>query len=246
MEDPLTRGLRPGTPAPEWTPPASACKGADKIPLVAAYDVKYVWDAGQKSLSQKQDEIRKKIAVVQRTPMAPDQQKLANELGGKDRDLRFAARKFERTDKAEADRLKAEAAVFAKQLNEIQQAHRATLKPQLDALQKEEDELLRGRDLLEVKFRIFVNSTGVDTRDLKPSSPQGGAATTLADSKRVLLLYGGAWKADPNGAMHGVFPPGAKIQKAYNLYVEAQGDPKQAEALLSKMDAAALKGLFGK
>ena len=245
LRDVYRTPVRPGAPVPVWTPPTMACAGANGRPLVVAYDVKYFWDAGEKEITQKQNEIRKKISVVQHTPMAADQQKLANELGIKDRDLRYQARKFEKTDKAEADRLKAEAAVYRKQYDQIYQAHNATLKPQLDTLQKEED-VLRGRSLLEVKFRIFVNSSGVDSRDLKPSNPQAGAATTLSDTKRTLLLYGGPWKKDTNGSLLGVFQPGSKIQKVYNIYVEAEGDPKQTELILSKLDSAALKALVGK
>ncbi len=235
--------IRPGV---AWQPPNSACAGAEARPLVATHDVKYLWVTGEKDILQKQNEIRKKMALLQRTPMTPDQDKLAKELAVKDRDLRYQARKFEKTDKAEADRLKAEAAVFRKQHDDIQQAHFATLKPQVDALQKEEDELLRGRNLLEVKLRLFVNSQGVDSRDLKPSSAQAGAETTLADAKRTLLLYGAAWKKHPDGSMLGAFQPGAKIQKAYNIYVEAEGEPKQVEAILSKLDGAGLKALLGK
>jgi hypothetical protein len=243
LRDAAGRAIRPGA---VWTPPSSSCAGAEGRPLVVAHDVKYFWVTGEKDIVQKQNGIRKKMAAVQHTPMAADQEKLAKELAIKDRDLRYQARKFERTDKAEADRLKAEAAVYRKQHDEIQQAHYATLKPQLDALQKEEDDVLRGGDLLEVKFRIFVNSTGVDSRDLKPFNPQAGAATTLSDAKRTLLLYGGAWKKDTNGSLLGAFQPGAKIQKVYNIYVEAQGDPKQTEAILSKMDGAGPNALLGK
>ena len=88
-----------------------SCKGADKVPLITGYRVSYLWVTGETDLVQKQNEIRKKMAAIQHTPMAADQQKLANELAIKDRDLRYQARKFEKTDKAEADRLKAEAAV---------------------------------------------------------------------------------------------------------------------------------------
>ena len=37
---------------------------------------------------------------MRRTPVPPDQQKPMNELGTKDRDLRFQARKLAATDKA--------------------------------------------------------------------------------------------------------------------------------------------------
>jgi hypothetical protein len=182
--------------------------------------------------------------------MAADQQARVRELGDKDRALRYEARKFEKTDKAEADRLKAEAAVYRKQYDEINQAHLATLKPQLDALQKEEDELMKGRDLLNVGLRITVNDKGVDTRTMTPANAQAGAATTLTGTSLyqrpvTVLVYGGPWKKD-TGALIADFAPGANIRKAYNIVVTAEGDPKQAEIFISKLDSAALKALLGK
>jgi len=250
MEDPMMAGVRPGAPMREWTPPTSACKGADAAPLVIAWDVNYAWDAGSKDLYRKDDELRKKMHVVRNTPMAADQQARIKELGNKDRDLRYEARKFEKTDKAEADRLKAEAAVYAKQVYEIQQAHLATLRPQLDALQKEEDELMLGRDLLNVGLRIFVNSIGLDTRTMTQANAQAGAAITMTGTSQykkpvTVLVYGGPWKKD-TGEIIANFPPRANIRKAYNIVVTADGDPKQAERFLSKLDGAALKALLGK
>jgi len=251
MRDPMMAGVRPGAPMPEWKPPTSACSGAEAVPLIISWGVSYLWDAGSKDLHRKDDELRKKMHVVRNTPMAADEQARVRELGNKDRDLRFQARKFEKTDKAEADRLKAEALVYAKQLNEIQQAHMATLKPQLDALQKEEDELMKGSDLLEVGLHIIVNGDGVDTRQMASANPQAGAEITLVGKNpntaatSTVLVYGGPWKKDTS-AIIAVFPKGANIRKAYNIVVTAVGDPKQAEMFTSKLDSAALKALLGK
>jgi hypothetical protein len=191
------------------------------------------------------------MQVVRNTPMAAAEQARVRELGNKDRDLRFQARKFEKTDQAEADRLKAEAAVYAKQLNEIQQAHMATLKPQLDALQKEEDELMKGRDLLEVSLDITVNGKGLDARQMASANPQAAAAMTMAGrnpttgTASTVLVYGGPWKRD-TGAIIATFPKAADIRKAYNIVVTADGDPKQTEMFISRLDGAALKALLGK
>jgi hypothetical protein len=242
---------RPGAPVPVWTAPTSACKGANGRPLITGYDVKYFWDAGEKDMTQKQNEIRKKISVVQRTPMAADQQKLANELGNKDRDLRFQARNFEKTDKAQADRLKAEAAVFRKQYDEIYQAHGATLKPELDALRKEEEDLLRGRSF-EVIFSILANTQGEGLSEMTPTAAQAGAASAftglnLYRVKTTLLVYGGTWKRDTvSFPLAAVFPTGANIHKVHNVVVTASGDPKQVELILSRLDSAPLKALVGK
>jgi hypothetical protein len=251
MQDPLMAGVRPGAPMPEWKPPTSACSGAEAVPLITGWAVKYFLDAGSKELNRKDGELLKKMQVIRNTPMTADDQGRVKELGNKDRDLRFQARKFERTDKAEADRLKAEALVYAKQLGEIQQAHMATLKPQLDALQKEEDELMKGRSLLEVSLDITVNGKGVDTRQMASANAQAGAAITVVGKNpntgrpRTVLVYGGPWKQD-SGAINAAFPKGADIRKAYNIVVTADGDPKQAEMFISKLDSAALKALLGK
>lgn len=250
IEDPLMRGVRPGAPMSEWVPPISACKGADKIPLITGYGVKYIWDAGAKDLDRKDGEIRKKMQGVRNTPMAADEQARVKELGNKDRDLRYQARKLEKTDKAEADRLRTEAAVYAKQVAEIQQAHMATLKPQLDALQKEEDELMKGRNLLEVGLNINVNDKGVDTRRMTPATVQPGAflvgtGTSQYGKPNVVWVYGGPWKKE-SGALVAAFPPGANIRKAHNVVVTAEGDSKQNELILSKLDVAALKALLVK
>jgi hypothetical protein len=231
-------------------PPSTACKGANSRPLITGYTVKYVWNAGQKDLEQKQNEIRKKISVLQHTPLPADQQKLATEAGNKDRDLRYKARTLEKTDKAEADRLKAEAAVYRKQYDAINQAHFATLKPQMDALQKEETDVDRGRASLEVEVGVTVNSQGDGLSEMTPTNTQGGAnfAFTGLNQYRVnttLLLYGAGWKKDTN-TMLAVIPPGADIHKAHNIVVTASGDPKQVELILKTLDAAALKALLGK
>jgi hypothetical protein len=250
MQDPLMRGVKPGAPVPAWTAPTWACAGANARPLITGYDVKYFWDAGHKDMTQRQDEILKKRSAVQRTPMAADQQKLANELGNKDRDLRYQARKFEKTDKAEADRLKAEAAVFRKQYDGIYQAHGATLKPQLDALKKEEEDLLRGPSF-EVALRIRANTQGEGLRDMTPTTAQAGAASAFtgleysSGAKTTLLVYGGTWKKDTHAQL-AVFPKGANIHEVHNLVVTALGDPKQVELILSRLDGAALKALLGK
>ena len=249
VRDPLMAGVRPGAPIPAWTPPSTACKGANSRPLISGYSVKYVWDAGQKDLEQKQNEIRKKISVLQHTPLPADQQKLATEAGNKDRDLRYQARKFEQTDKAEADRLKAEAAAYRKQYDAINQAHFATLKPQMDALEKEEAEVGRGRGSLEVEVAVTVNSQGDGLNEMTPTKTQADAdfAFTGLNQFRVktTLLYGVGWKKDAN-AMLAVIPSGADIRKAHNIVVTAAGDPKQVDLILQKLDTAALKALLGK
>jgi hypothetical protein len=250
MRDPLMAGVRPGAPMPAWAPPSSACKGANSRPLITGYTVKYVWGAGRKDLEQKQNEIRKRISVLQHTPLPADQQKLATEAGNKDRDLRYQARKFEKTDKAEADRLKAAAAVYRKQYDAINQAHFAKLKPDMDALQKEEADVGRGQSSLEVEVGITVNSQGDGLTEMTPTKAQAGAdfAFTGLNQFRVnttLLLYGVEWKKDTN-AMFAVFPSGANINKAHNIVVTAAGDPKQVELILPRLDAAALKKLLGK
>jgi hypothetical protein len=250
LRDPLMRGVRPGAPAPAWTPPTSGC-GDNGRPLIIGWKVDYLWDAGEKDMTQKQNEIRKKMSVLQHTPLPADQQKLATEAGNKDRDLRYQARKFEKTDKAEADRLKAEATVFRKKYDEIYEAHFAPLKPQLDALQKEEDELMRGRDQFQVELYILVNSQGEGLKDMKPAKPQAGAVSAFTGvnqfgRKATLLLYGGPWKAANDGAMLAVLPSGANIHKAHNIAVTTAGDLKQVELILSKLDGTALKALLGK
>lgn len=251
MRDPLMAGVRPGAPMPEWKPPISSCRGAEAIPLITGWEVSYFWEAGSKELQRKDDELRKKMHVIRNTPMAASDQARVKELGNKDRDLRFQARKFEKTDKAEADRLKAEALVYAKQLGEIQQAHMATLKPQLDALQKEEDELMKGRDLLDVNLSITLNDKGVDTRQMASANPRAGAAITVVGKNpnsattSTVLVYGGPWKT-VTGGITAEFPKGANIRKAYNIVVTAAGDPKQAEMFISKLDGAALKALLAK
>lgn len=243
---------RPGAPLPVWTPPTSGCKGANLRPLNTGYVVKYYWDAGEKDMTRKQNEISKKMSVVQHTSMAADQQKLANELGNKDRDLRYQARKFATTDKAETDRLKAEAAVYRKQYDEIYQAHGVTLKPQLDALKKEEEDLSSGRSY-EVTLSILANTQGVGRRDMTPTTAQAGAASVFTGlecsggAKTTLLLYGGTWKKDTvSFSLAAVFPAGANIRKVHNLVVTASGDPKHVELILSKLDGAPLKELVGK
>jgi hypothetical protein len=247
MSDPMQKSVRPG---PQKAG-GSACSGVENFPFITSYGVSYSWDARMNELEKKEGEIRKKMHVIQNTPLAADQQKLAKEFGDKDRDLRYQARKFEKTDKAEADRLKAEAAVYRKQYDDIHQAHGTTLKPHLDALQKELDEVLREQKSLGVKLSITVNSKGEGLRDMTPAKAQGGAAsaftgTDLWRAKSTLLVYGGTWKKDTNGSQLAVFPPGANVRKVHNIVVTAQGDPKQVELILSKLDGAALKALLGK
>lgn len=248
MDDPTQKSLRPG--------PQKAgrmgCRGIEDSPFGTSYNVSYEWVARTNELLKKEDEIRKKMHVIKKTPLAADQQKLAMELGEKDRGLRYQARKFEKTDKGEADRLKAEAAVYRKQYDEIYQAHGTTLKPQLDVLQKELDEVLRERNTLGVELSIAVNSKGEDLRDMTPTTSQAGAASAFtglnqsgSGAKTTLLVYGGTWKK-VTGAQLAVFPTGANVRKVHNVVVTAKGEPEQVELILSKLDAAALKALLGK
>jgi hypothetical protein len=96
-------------------PSASVCKGAEKEPLILAHTVEYVWVAGEKELALKLGELERSRAAVRRTPMPTEQQKLMNDLGNRDRDLRFQARKLAAMNKTEADRLNLEAAGYSKQ-----------------------------------------------------------------------------------------------------------------------------------
>lgn len=165
------------------------------------------------------------------------------ELGNKDRDLRYQARKIAATDKAAADKLYAEAAVYGKQLADIRTAHFKTLQPQFDALKKEEDDLFKSIPA-SLRLQILVNGSGIDMRNLTPSAPQAGAGVTASNSEKTVLAYG-PWNKT-TGAMNASFPKGGKIQKVYGIVVTADGDQKQAEMLLSKLDGATLKDLIGK
>ena len=230
--------------SPTYMPPASLCKGAETSPLIAGYTVDYVWVAGQKELALKRAEIDKKEGAVRRTSVPPDQQKPMNELGTKDRDLRFQARKIAATDKAAADAMLAEAAGYAKQIAAIRAAYLKSLQPQLDELQKEETDLLKSYPT-QLRLSILINGTGIDARDMAPSAAQAGAAITLSGPTKTILAYGGPWNR-VNSGFTAAYPRGAKIQRVHGIVVEAAGDPKQAEALLAKLDGAALKGLIGK
>ena len=225
-----------------YVPPRSYCKGAENQPLIEGYSVKYVWVAGQKDLTQKLTEIQKKINAVNGVPMAAEQLKQMTELQIKDRDLRYAARKAE---KPEADRMKAEAAVFSKQAEAMRTVFLNAKKPQLDALEAERS-ALQASTPTEVDLFVLVNGTGLDTSETNPVPALSGATLTRANATRTVLAYGGPWAQDSGGGLKANYPRGANMRKVYGVTIQAKGDPKQAAALLSKLDGAALKGLVSK
>ena len=146
--------------------------------------------------------------------------------------------------------MKAEAAVYRKQYDEINQAHFATLQPDTGCPAEGRGRRRAGQSSLEVGLGITVNSQGDGLTEMTPTKTQAGAdfAFTGLNQFRVnttLLLYGVEWKKDTN-AMLAVFPSGANINKAHNIVVTAAGDPKQVDLILPRLDATALKKLLGK
>ena len=227
-----------------YVPPSSICKGSEKEPLITGYYLQYVWVDGQKQRAAKLAELDKKAAAVSRTPMAGDQQKLMTELGTKDRDLRWQAKKLAPTDKAGSDKLYAEALVFAKQVAEIRNAHLASFKPELDALERERQEIFKSMPT-ELALYVLVNGSGVDLSDTNPVASIASAGVTQVGEKRTVLAYGSAWKKDGNSLRLGI-QRGVPVQKIYAVSVEVKGDPQQAQMLLASLNGASVKSLLAK
>jgi hypothetical protein len=224
-----------------YVPPSDLCKGSEKEPLITGYTVKYIWVTGEKERAQKLNEIDQKIAAIHRTPLPADQQKTVDELGVKDRDLRWQAKKLAASDKTESDRLYAEAAVFAKQMKGIRDAHFETMKPKLMALENERTELFKSMPT-ELSLHILVNGSGLHMQDAKPSPAQASAAVTLTGPQTTVLGYGHAWAKDGRA----LYPKGGSIQKVYGVSVEVTGSPEQAKTLLTGLNGAALNSMIGK
>jgi hypothetical protein len=246
VDDIVRRPVRPGAPASEWTPPTSRCASRD--PIVIGDMVTYVWDARIKETEQQRKEIAKKISLVQISPLPADQQARVDEIAQKIKALQLQGR--DTTDRAEKLRLNKETSALYIQANQIKvDAH----KPQIDALRKEADDLLlRDAGLTHVGLKIYANMGSGYLRDMTPTKALAGAASAFtgleySGGAKTTLLFYGTWKKDStSSALGAVFPPGANFRKVYNILVTAEGDPKQAELILSKLDGAALKALLGK
>jgi hypothetical protein len=243
IDDPVRKPIRPGAPPREWTPPAGRCAGG--IPILVVDMVTYVWDARIKETEQRRRELAKQVSLVQISPLPADQQARVDEIAAKIRALQIQAR--DTTDRAEKLRLNQEGSALSIQANQIKvDAH----KPQLDALRKEADDLLlRDAALTKVELRIDANSQGQGLRDMTPTKALAGAASAFTGrntsrAPTTLLIYG-PWKTEGTDIL-AAFPPGANFRKVHNIVATAEGDPKQAELILSTLDGAALKALLGK
>ncbi|HYP09311.1 MAG TPA: hypothetical protein VER03_24010 [Bryobacteraceae bacterium] len=219
--------------------PNSVCTGSGKMPLRASYEVRYYWLDGIAELDKKNAEYRKRIADLKVLPA--DKQKEYDETSRRSRDLDRQARKLMATDKTEAEKLAAESKQLTNQAHEIRQAHLRAIGPQIDAISKEQF-AETGEVNVEIKLKISSNSFNLSMPEGGQKGTTQGATLAVRSPKQTVFAYG-KWTPQGN-QFKPVYTPGATT-RVQNIAIEASGDAKHVEPLLSTLNSGALTSMLG-
>lgn len=228
----------------------SVCVDAGDFPAALRYDAIYFWQEGNVALSARRAENRRQEQEALALPA--EQQKQADELAKRSRDLDRQARKAVAAgNKDDAGRLNQESAELAKQANAIHAAHRASVTPKMRAMVQErtaEEKVLKTEVRVEfaVNWAVPVALSGETTRLALANVP-----LALRSGEKTVLCFG-PWKATNRNTkiqhteLKSDFKPGAPSTVVQTIVVRLTGTPKQVDDVLAAMDTRSLAALLGR